>query len=404
MASYHKVMDVIPGIHLAKFARSKYLYARIYNKNTQTYINRSTGKESADEAREWIMSNLQSLFQLQPTPRGGGSNSVQRLIVQHLDYLQKRKDAGEISEATLLNYQKVGRHFIRWFAIRGIKKLSDLHRNTLLHYGLNRVNEDGMSPNTVNLEVVYIRMWIKYLQDEEVLNRPLRVNSVQKAIENRTGGEPFSKGHLGALYEAIKEWRGEKSESNFGNNAVTNYNKELFALFIQLLEESGCRQHEIMDRTWEEVSIGETLTIRKRMINTISIPQKAKRGARQTVFRGEALVKIRELQKKMCPEVSPGDYVFRSHQTNTLLDKSTFSRYWGVIREKTGLVYKLHDFRSHRITQLILSGVEPQLVARNLGLSIKQIESTYMRFSPAGHYERLVQRDLQKDDELRMLM
>lgn len=404
MASYKKLEDVIPGIHLAKFARSRFLYARVYDKATQTYMNRSTGLETLPEARQWVMENLKELFQAKPTTRGGGSNSVSRLLAQHQEFLAKRSEAGEISQSTLLAYEKASRHFIRWFASRGIKKLSDIERNTLAHYGRSRVTDDGMSPNTVNLEVVYIRMWWKYLNNEEIVSRTLRIDSVQKAIENRTGGEPFAPGDLKAIHKAIEDWKKDKSKENFGKMSVSKYNKELFSLFIQLLSESGCRQHELWNRTWKDIQIGETLTNRKRMINIVSIPQKAKRGSRQSVFRGDALVKIKELQKKMCPEVTPSDYVFRSHQTNTLIDISTFSRYWSVIKVKTATDYKLHTFRAYRITQLVLSGVEPQLVARNLGLSLKQLESTYLRFVPAGHFDKLVQGDLKTDVELRMIM
>jgi len=65
--------------------------------------------------------------------------------------------------------------------------------------------------------------------------------------------------------------------------------------------------------------------------------------------------------------------------------------------------YKLHTFRSHRITQLILGGNEPALVARNLGLSVKQIEKTYLRFIPSAHFEKMVQQDLVLDSNLRRL-
>ena len=122
------------------------------------------------------------------------------------------------------------------------------------------------------------------------------------------------------------------------------------------------------------------------------------------MFRGEALIRIKELQKNMCPNAGPNDYVFRSDQTNQLIDIATFSRYWSIIRQRSGVDRKLHTFRSHRITQLIMSGIEPQLVGRNLGLSLKQIEDTYLRFTPAAHFNKLVQEDLPMDNEIRKLM
>ena len=63
-------------------------------------------------------------------------------------------------------------------------------------YGIKTVNDDEMSPNTINLEIVYIRMLWSWLQEEEILSRPIKVNSVQKVVENRTGGEPFDEADL----------------------------------------------------------------------------------------------------------------------------------------------------------------------------------------------------------------
>lgn len=47
---------------------------------------------------------------------------------------------------------------------------------------------------------------------------------------------------------------------------------------------------------------------------------------------------------------------------------------------------------------------QAQLVARNLGLSMKQIEKTYLRLTPAGHYDELVQNGIPEDKELERLM
>ena len=63
--------------------------------------------------------------------------------------------------------------------------------------------------------------------------------------------------------------------------------------------------------------------------------------------------------------------------------------------------YVLHTFRAHRITQLLMSGVEAELIGRNLGVSPAEIYHTYLRFTPTSHYSKLIQRDVDPDDELR---
>ena len=355
-------------------------------------------------AQAWVLQNLQLLFQAEADQRGGGNFSITRQLSAHMDFLEQRHQAGEISKASLTNYQKCGRHWIKWFALHNLKKISELNTKVFKNYGINRINQDGYAPSTVNLEIVYIRMWITWLQTEEILSKAIRVTGVQQAVENRLGKEPFKEGDLKKIYKAIDEWIEDKGKENFGGQHVSTYNKKLFRLWVQLLDESGCRQHETHQRTWEEVKVLRTNTNRKRYINELSVPQTAKRGRRQTVFRGEAIFLIKQLQKKECPNWSEGDFLFRNHQTNTLINIHTFVRYWTKINEKVGTSYVLHTLRSYRITQLILGRTQPQLVARNLGLSLKQIERSYLRFVPAGHFEELVQKDIKEDIELERLM
>ena len=120
-------------------------------------------------------------------------------------------------------------------------------------------------------------------------------------------------------------------------------------MFIQLLEDSGCRQHEVWERTWKDVHIGDTRTNRKRIVTGLRVPHAAKRGYRICVFRGDSLIELKMLLKMMCPEVTDDDYLFRNHQTNTIIDKSTFSKYWNLIMDRNTLSYSLRTFRSHRI-------------------------------------------------------
>ena len=51
-----------------------------------------------------------------------------------------------------------------------------------------------------------------------------------------------------------------------------------------------------------------------------------------------------------------------------------------------------------------MSGVEPALVARNLGLSVSQILKTYLRFVPAGNWDKLVMKEKKDVQELRTLI
>ncbi len=380
--------------------RSRFVYCRVWDKDLQQYSRRSTGKLTVEEAREWTIQNLAELFQLKPSQRGGGTNSIRRHIIDHLEYQRKRLDAQEISEATFICYDKNARHFIRWFADNGYKRLADIKRTSLQEYALNRSTKDGMSANTINGEVTFLRMWWKWLQDNEIIVRPIQVSKLRIGVHHRTSGEAFAKGDLERIYQAIDEFVKDS------NSQVSEYNRQLFALFIRLLDQSGARQHEVHQLKWKHVAVGQTQTHRERVINHIKVPHSCKRGARVSVFRGLCLLELQGLHEdnELIEGTTPSDYLFRNEQENTPVDRSTFSRYWVAIMKKMNLSYTLHTFRAHRITQLVMSGVETHLVARNLGLSPAQIEKTYLRFAPAAHYEKLVQRDVEPDKELRRLI
>ena len=405
---YEAIGEVVPGVLLCKFPNLNNIYVRVYRKGEKTYTNRSTGKKTPEEARLWALENLATLFQVEAAARGGGTNSISRLLTNHLEFLRKRKISEEIAPATFLVYEKAVRHFQNWFRSHGYKRLGDIKRTSLLEYGLDRTTKDGMSPNTVNLELVYLKMWWTWLQETEVISRPLTINKLKARVENRAAGEPFATCDLEGIYKSVDDWIKESAPKTdngpLPTNSVSIYNKKIFLQFIKLLDESGCRQHEVMSLTWKDVVVLETNTRRARIINQIKVPHRTKRGFRIQIFKGDSIVNLKALQRKMCPEYDNNDFIFRNHQTNTLIDPSTFSRYWSNMNKRASVKYKLHTLRSHRITQLVLSGVEAELVARNLGLSVSQLMKTYLRFVPAAHFEKLIQKDRKENAELRTLI
>ena len=157
--TYVKDEDLLPGISIGKFTHSRFLYVRIYDKNSRLYANRSTGLDDIDQAKAWILSNLSEFFQQKVTPRGGGNTSITRLLSNHLDCHQRRLEAGEIAPSSLTSYTTLTKHFLKWFPINGYKRLSDIKRTSLKEYAKIRVNKDGLKPTSANQEVMYIRMW-----------------------------------------------------------------------------------------------------------------------------------------------------------------------------------------------------------------------------------------------------
>ena len=130
----------------------------------------------------------------------------------------------------------------------------------------------------------------------------------------------------------------------------------------------------------------------------------SERVRRQCVLSGDCLINLKDIHKKYFGESSKTDHLFRIYKDNTVIDRSTFNRYWSAVRKSVDLEqYVFHTFRAHRITSLIMSGVEVELIGRNLGVSPSEIYDTYLRFAPADHYSKLIQQSVEEDLELNVL-
>ena len=82
-------------------------------------------------------------------------------------------------------YDRQNAHWRKWFSTNKYLRLVDIKRNSLQDYALTKT-EAGYELNTAKLEVTYIRMWWKWLQETEKVGRLISVNRLKPAIENRT--------------------------------------------------------------------------------------------------------------------------------------------------------------------------------------------------------------------------
>ena len=199
-------------------------------------------------------------------------------------------DAGEIAPSSFESYTTLTKHFLKWFPANGYLRLTDISRTFLKEYALNRVNKEGLKPKSTNQEVMYILMWWHWLQSQEVLSRPIDITKLKIRVGSLSSTAPFDKGHLKQLLDQIDIFVETKTQ-------VSQYNKELFRCFIHLLEQSGCQVHEVINLTWNDVTVGETVKDEKMIVTTLSVPMDAKRGHRQCVFRGDILIKLKALHR-----------------------------------------------------------------------------------------------------------
>tara|TARA_B100001063_G_C16538838_1_gene440214 strand:+ start:324 stop:728 length:405 start_codon:yes stop_codon:yes gene_type:complete len=130
------------------------------------------------------------------------------------------------------------------------------------------------------------------------------------------------------------------------------------------------------------VRITKTETNRKRDVVVVKIPMNTKRGFRVSVFQSDTAISLQSLMKKLGP-IRKDDYVLRKYEDASIpQDYDTLRRYWIDINKKLGLSYKLYSARSHKITEMVLAKIPLNLISRNVGTSVKQIESSYLRYAP----------------------
>ena len=158
MPKNESVTQVIPDIDLFSSPIFRLVHCRIGNTKTQQYCRRSTAKLTTQEARDWVLENAADLFQITPTQRGGGTNSISRHSVAHIEYHRKRLAAGEIPEKAFISYKKHGRHFTQWFKKNRFNRLADIQQDSPTNYALDRQIQHGVSTNTVNGKATLIRM------------------------------------------------------------------------------------------------------------------------------------------------------------------------------------------------------------------------------------------------------
>ena len=74
------VHEVLPGVQIFTTPTSRFLFVRVWNKDMQTYVRRSTKCLEVDKAKEWVINNLQDLYSAKPTEKAGGLLSVTRKL------------------------------------------------------------------------------------------------------------------------------------------------------------------------------------------------------------------------------------------------------------------------------------------------------------------------------------
>lgn len=401
MPSLIDVTELVPGITIYRTHRSPYFYVRVYKDNT--HIKKSLGIADKAAATKEVLNNLAHYFSLE-TDAAQRGETLSRLMVQFIEFQRERAQIGEITESSFYTYQRTLKFLYHWLSDNGFKYLSQIKRNTLKDFATRRVRDDEIMISSANQDVTHLRSFFHWCQDEGKLSLEPNIPKLRDEPDKRLGNPPFLKEDLIKLYDEIdnlcKEAKKNRGSISKGLNRQSKdpYITTGFKYYFASLIESGMRPHEILTIKWADVTFKITRSARERSVNIIRVPMNTKRGFRITIFRGESLLAWRDAQKALVKDIKPSDYVFRGENTDISLDQDSLRRYWIDINKKLGFSYKLYSTRSHKITEMVLNDVPMPLIARNCGLSVKQIEASYLRYC-AEAQASLILREKRRDDE-----
>ena len=394
MPSLIEPTELVPGITIYRTHRSPFWYVRVYRDNT--HIKKSLGIADKAEATKQVLNNLAHYFALE-TKAAQRGETLTKLIVQFIEFQRQRCQVGEIEESSFKTYERTLKFLLSWLSENGFKYLSQIKRNSLKDFATRRVRDDELMISSANQDVTYLRAFFHWCQDEGKLDLEPNIPKLRDEPDKRLGNPPFNKEDLEALFTEIDEFYKDKK------TGADPYIRAGFKYYVRGLIESGMRPHEILAIKWSDVQFKVTNTNRARSINIIRVPERTKRGFRITIFKGDSLLAWREAQKRLVKDIKPSDFVFRGEKTDISLDQDSLRRYWTDINKKLGLKYKLYSTRSHKITEMVLNDVPLPLIARNCGLSVKQIEKSYLRYAAEAQASIILREKRHDDEYLRLL-
>ena len=393
------VTQVVPGIDIYKWApRPTYWYARCYKDERQDYVKKSLRIKDKAEALKWVLDNLREVMEWKTREEERGE-TLRALLVAFNEWQRERYEVTkQIRKSSFYSYEGRNRYFIEYFQRKNLKYLSQIKRLTMKGYATERVKEDGVETGTANQDVTYIRAFFHWLQGEGKLAFEPVVEKLGKPADERLANPPFHPEDLERILQRMKDYAAEAP------NEFEKYQRGMLELYIHVLLDSGARQHELLKLKWRDVERGRTNSKGQRPVTVARIPENTKRGFRKSLWTGDSMERTRAFVTHWSGKPSNDDFIFRTLDEPKAQDQSTFRRRWiNQILKPLELDYNLHSTRSQTITEMVLAEVPLPLIARNCGLSVKQIETSYLRYCPEAQASLILREKKEEDSYIQTM-
>ena len=229
---------------------------------------------------------------------------------------------------------------------------------------VNELYREGKSPNTIKLQLTYLRMVLNYaIQPLNLIkSNPAQKLKIPK-FEKDKNIKTISLEEFDIIMNSIKPW-------------LVKYR---MALLIGL--HTGMRETEIMGLTWDKVNFKEkTIFVDRKLINRnnekVFETPKSKSSIR-TIRLGETLIKALKTEKERQEKLKKEYYEFYNKQDDFVccndlgvpMSQSSLIRQCRELKKRTGIDFNFHLLRHTHATLLIEAGANPVEVSKRLGHS-----------------------------------
>jgi integrase len=268
------------------------------------------------------------------------------------DYVESYLDFIKVGEGTKKprTIAKEESHLRGW-----VKHMGGVHLDKIRKFHINAYIAErlkgGVSPRTVNLDVVILRNvlnraiddeWLKRLPTENM--RPLKCVTLKRAL--------FTSEDLEKLCTAAMD------ENEDGSSVTKNWLQ--FCDYVRLLAYCGAREQEALALRWQDVDFE-----RGQLIIGASGDTKNQTG-RTVDFNPNLKAHLESMFQRRAPD---SQWLFPSPQRgDNDIHAQTFRESLKLVRRHAGMEDKaFHDLRHHFISYCVMSGIDYMTIAEWVG-------------------------------------
>ncbi len=190
------------------------------------------------------------------------------------------------------------------------------------------------------------------------------------------------------IYEHLRKWVGEKTQTTKGKNggklhrsgphALHRLQREMLRHYLLFMANSGLRPNEARQLLWRDIR--EETDEDGAPALVIEVAPTTKTGARTVVCR-EGASRYLERLKKLSNHTEPDNHVFCGYDGEPVDNfNKSFKKLLtdlGLLNDRWGKRRSIYSLRHFYCTESLLSGVPIHVLAKNMGTSVTYIEHHY---------------------------